>query len=325
MAKEQNSDGEQQEEKEKEEKIPKTLEEKLMAKFRLRDVEWVIVNAYDYMRNGTHEAKAYAKPYIKKESAERRADEVLGTLNWKNDHSMPDNAGRFKYKLEIRKDSDSPWVPKHDGGSIDQNAKGGFADNAFETALSFSEKRAWAKFGIGRYLKLVPQVQVQVSMDWKEGWNRYSFRSNIDNNKRTTIYWRAPQLPEWAMHPEDEYEDRPNPGDNPNPPTQTEPATDEQWNELTMFYSNLPEKGKDSWYQYLYEDQVDDETGEVIGSERRELTEEYAEKLLVNMRNRYGNLNDDGVPEKIAAYRAKQEEEKQEQQQPTPPPNSEKK
>lgn len=301
------------------------LERKLHEKFRLDDIEWVIVHAYDYeTRNNDHIIKAYAQPYIKKESAERRADIVFGAMNWRNDYNMPDSSGRFKYKLEFRKDApdladgeQNEWIPKIEGGSIDSAAKGGFSDKAFEVALSFAEKRAWSKAGIGRYLKLVPQIECRVSESWVEGWNRYSFRSKVkgskDNPQYITIYWEEPNLPEWALHEEDKGKQKmqeaepgqqqpqepQQPGSKKNP--QPMAANDAQWELMIHYYDNMPEKEKGKWQPYMFVEEVDDETGEVVDTNRRQLSADAASKIITSLEKGYGKLNENNVPEAFAS------------------------
>lgn len=278
------------------------LTRKLNEKFRLKDIEWILIHAYDFTYNNNWKLKAFAQPYIKKESAERRADEVLGHSNWENDFTMPDRQGRFKFQISIRKDPDAEWISKRSAGSIDQNAKGGFASDAFEISESFAEKRTWAKHGIGRYLKRVPQTQVQVSSSYKEGWNKHRFKSNV-KEKKVSFYWKPPQLPGWALHEEDSYDDN-NSGEEPDMPAPEEdktkkvPASEAQWATIDNYYANIPDNEKDKWEDYLFVDEI--ENGEVVGKRRRKISESTADKIITSMKQGYGALNDDGVPEDIA-------------------------
>lgn len=294
------------------------LEKKLHEKFLIKDIEWVIVNAFDFENSNGHFIKAFAQPYIKKESAERRADIVFGAMNWRNDYNMPDSQGRFKYKIELRKDSadlmpdeENEWVPKVEGGSIDTNARGGFSDKAFEVALSFAEKRAWAKVGIGRYLKLVPQIEVRISTDWQEGWNKYSFRSKAKGSKDNPVYinfyWEDPQLPQWALNEEEKNiyaNTNPKSSTGKQAPTETKqkpkkamPAGEAQWELMLAYYNNMPETAQEKWHNYLFEDQVEEETGEVTGSTRRNLSADMASKIIASLEKGYGELNEDNIPE----------------------------
>lgn len=287
------------------------LERQLHQKFRLKDIEWVIVNAFDFQTRDGYGIKVFAQPYIKKESAERRADIVFGAMNWRNDYNMPDGQGRFKYKIEIRKDAadlidgeQSEWIPKIEGGSIDQNARGGFSEKNFEIALSFAEKRAWAKVGIGRYLKLVPQIECRVSEEWVEGWNRYSFKSKVEGNQNNPIYrkiyWEEPQLPEWALHDEDSYNEKMDDKTAPQNPEKKMPANDAQWELMIAYYDNMPEDTKEQWHNYMFVDDVDDETGEVVGTRRRPLNAASANKIITSLEKGYGQLNEDNIPEAFA-------------------------
>lgn len=293
------------------EELPPTIEERLMEKFHLKDIEWVIVNAFDFKTSNGIMKKAFAMPYIKKESAERRADKVLGPFNWENDYAMPDGAGRFKYLLKIRESHGSDWIKKHSGGSISQSAGGQLSDNAFESALSFAEKRAWAKIGIGRYLKLVPQIEVQTSDDWQEGWSKYRFKSKVDKNETVSFYWRDPQLPEWALHPEDEYNDQGSNTEPPPPPDKDKmtKAGKGHWKVIMAYYNNIPDEQKVQWDNYLFVDEVDDDTGEVTGTRQREISVATAKKFIASMETGYGHLTDKGIPEKYAEPKPEPEED----------------
>lgn len=285
--------------------FPDEITKKLNRKFRLKDIEWIIIHAYDFTYSGDWKIKAFAQPYIKKESAERHADEVLGHDNWENDFSMPDANGRFKFVINVRADADSEWIPRRSAGSIDQNAKGGFASDAFEISESFAEKRAWAKHGIGRYLKRVPQTQVQVSGSYKEGWNKHSFKSNV-KDKKVSFYWKPPQLPEWALHEDDSYQDN-NKGEDPTMPKsgsskeekqKKQPAGKGDWKIIDAYYANIPDDEKDKWDEYLFKDEIED--GEVVGKTRRKISAGMANKIISSMKDGYGELNENGIPEDIA-------------------------
>lgn len=289
--------------------LSEPIEKKLSEKFLLDDIEWVIVNAYDYNYGGERRVRAFAHPYIKKESAEKRADDVLGVGGWTTDFSMPDQEGRFKFKLSIKPPEGDDWIEKINGASINMDAKGGFKENAFETAITFAAKRAFAQIGIGRYLRLVPHREVQISTDFKEGWNYYRFRSNVDKGKYVSIYWKPPRLPESALHPEDSYPDETDNTDNNEnsgrriedaDPLEARPASETQWDKLQAYYQALPDEEKDRWYNYLYEDEVDNETAEVTKTRRRRLSAAGANNILESFQKGYGNLNNNMIPEKLA-------------------------
>lgn len=292
--------------------FPDHITKRLNEKFRLKDVEWVVVNAYDYTFGQKHVVNVYAQPYIKKEAAEMRADQVLGHRNWENDFSMPDSNGRFKYVLRARTGEESPWIPRRAAGSLDQNASGGFASDAFEIAASYAEKRAWSKLGVGRYLRQVPQTECQVSGSYKDGWNRYTIKSKV-KGKKIKIYWRPPQLPEWAMHPDDSYEDinqgeDPDmPGDGQKEPQQAKrdkaPASKKHWKMIDAYFTNIPDDEQDKWDDVLFKDEI--ENGEIVGKKRRKISAGFAGKIINKMIEGYGELNDNGVPSDIAEIKEK--------------------
>lgn len=282
----------------------------LSTRFSPEDVEWVIINAFDYSTRDGFAIKAFASPYIKKEVAERTADEVFGPDNWENGYDMPDGAGRIKYWIRFRLSPADPWVYRYDGASINLKADGNLAQEAFEIALTFAEKRCWAKVGVGRYLKLVPHTQVEVSTDWVAGWAQYSFRSKFQKQeyqgkqvpKRIRFYWNPPHLPAGALPPDYEYPagapQKP-PARKP-PPQASEEASAEQWKHIFCYYDNMSEADQGEWDAYLFLEDVDEDSGEVVKKDRKRLSKAYAGKILASLEKGFGKLNDDLIPETLA-------------------------
>lgn len=283
--------------------------QKLSEKFRIQHIEWVIVNAYDYMTsNGKHVVKAYATPYIKKESAEQRLDQTLGPFNWENDFELVRD-DKVKFTLRIRENEQSQWIQKTEGATLDTRERGQFTLTALESALAFAEKRVLNKVGIGRYLKLVEQTSVDVSNTWSPGANKYGFGSKVkkgSNGKPEYIkfYWKEPALPAGALHEKDKHLALENTTSDEEtreakPDESQIPATKQMKDDIEAYFMNLQSKEEaDTWMPYLYKEIVDDETGEVSIVARNH-SMANAKKILKKFSQKYGKLVNN-VPEKLA-------------------------
>lgn len=281
----------------------------LQKKFHPDDVEWVIVNAYDYQASGAHVIKAFAQPFIRKEVAEKAADEIFGVGNWENGYEMPDNQGRIKYWIRFRLQPGGEWIYRYEGSSINLDAKGQFKSDAFEIALTFAEKRTWAKIGVGRYLKAISPIQVETSSNWMAGWNKYRIRSRVhydvqDGRRRgkpINFFWQNPQLPAHALPEGFTYGERPEREQRSSQPVpkKTAPATDEHWKVIMAYYDNMSDAEMAEWSPYLFTETIDEETGEVTAMDRKNLSAEYAKKVINSLMRGFGKLNPQGVPEKL--------------------------
>ncbi|AZO96174.1 Rad52/Rad22 family DNA repair protein [Halocella sp. SP3-1] len=124
-----------------------------------------------------------------------RLDEVCGPGNWQRKHSFGNN-GEILCSVGIKIGDE--WVWKTDGAAQTnvEGEKGGLSD-AF--------KRACVSWGIGRYLYNLTENFAECSMDknkrYQDGWNsaKVTAKNNKQNHKDTWIYWKAPQLPSWAL------------------------------------------------------------------------------------------------------------------------------
>jgi len=282
----------------------KSVTELLCERFKYSDIEFVIVNAFDYnSRNGYH-IKAFALPYIKKESGEQRLDEVLGVDNWENDFTFPDPQGRLKYKIKFRVPGSDEWREKNEGATIDTSDRGQFSKTAFESGLAFAEKRCLAKLGIGRYLKLCPDMQVTISEMFEPGWNKYSFKSKVGNNEYVNFWWQDPMLPKEFLHPDEEdlaqpIDDAPQakPKQKPKPQPDKEPATDKQWDVIESYYKALPLAEQEKWTTHLYTEHVNNESGSIT-NERKNISRAFGAKIIKSLESGYGELVN-GHPSKI--------------------------
>jgi len=283
----------------------KSVTELLCERFRYTDIEFVIVNAFDYNTQNGQQIKAFALPYIKKESGEQRLDEVLGVDNWENDFTFPDAQGRIKYKIKFRVGEGDDWREKNEGSTIDTSDRGQFSKTAFESGLAFAEKRCIAKLGVGRYLKLCPDLQVEISHGFQPGWNKYSFKSKVDKTNYVSFWWKEPMLPKEFLHPDDMHladqidDDTSNLKSKPKskPKPKAQPASDAQWDIIETYYKALPLAEQDKWTSHLYTEHVNNETGSV-STERRNISREYGAKIIKSLESGYGELID-GYPSKL--------------------------
>lgn len=298
---------------------PKQLEdlyEQLSKPFPPDCVEWLILNAKDVRQGGDFWVYAIASPYIQKESAEDRADEVFGPDNWENHFSFPDEHGRFHYWIDY--EWNGKQVRKKAGGSLDADAKGKFSDSDFEIALSYAEKRCWQKIGIGRYLKLVKPKKVVTKLDFQAGWERYSFQSDWQKKKQgqakyITFYWKEPTLPNKALP--QEYRDQ-SFDDTESSERQTiTAATEEQWEKMEAYLEYAPapedEQIREVIYNQIVDENREDSTGEVT-YERKKLTKESAEMVIGRLEDKYGWLVD-GIPGGMSEEEAKKNKESKQQ------------
>lgn len=270
-------------------------------------VDWVIIYATDYQTSGGYQIIAIAQPYIKKEVAEKIADEVFGVDGWENDYEMLTSTGYIKYWIRF-KNNQGEWVYKRSASSINQNTQGQFKEDAFEIAITFAEKRCWAKLGIGRYLKYLPQFKVQTSMQYQEGWNSYRFKSKVDKGQWVKFYWQEPQLPPQALPEGFEYDQLEDTTKAPPKREQKKAANKQQWKSILSYYNNLTPMEQEDWNPYLFVEEVDNESGEVNKLRPKKITSDYAKKILDGFEKGYGKLNSEGIPEKLAAESDQPEE-----------------
>lgn len=101
-------------------------------------------------------------PYIDSRAVMRRLDEVVGPANWADHYTRTEGKNEVGYLCSLSLHVDDDWITKMDGAEMSDFAeiKGGISD-----AL----KRAFVKFGGGRYLYTCPEVTV-FGDDIKEGY-----------------------------------------------------------------------------------------------------------------------------------------------------------
>ena len=167
-----------------------TLEKQNQLKdpFDPKDIEWRVQQAGEQTDRATGEVKHWAMvlAYVTNRAIMDRLDEVFGIDGWSNEFKeAPDGGilwGITAYFSEVP-------ITKWDGAdktSIEAT-KGG---------LSNAMKRAAVQWGIGRYLYNLESNFVSMVADKPRdmnGWGGYH-----DKEKKKRLYWRHPELPEWA-------------------------------------------------------------------------------------------------------------------------------
>jgi len=133
--------------------------------FHYEDVEWKI------QATNQEKTKGLAIAYINKCAIQTRLDEVVGAANWKNTYSPWQNNAQL-CGLSIYDNERGEWVTKYDGAENTdyEPVKGGLSD---------SFKRAACVWGIGRYLRDISGIWVEIEQKGKS--------SIIKNNEYTKL------------------------------------------------------------------------------------------------------------------------------------------
>jgi hypothetical protein len=159
----------------------------LSAPFPAKDIEWRV------QRAGVTRGKGWAMvlAYVTNRAVQERLDEVAGIQNWKNEYDKsPDGGVLCGISIKVGDE----WVTKYDGA---ENT----AVEAVKGGLSSAMKRAAVQWGIGRYLYNLETGFVNMTDEKPHdmlGWSMH-----YEKETKTRYYWKAPQLPSWAL-PEEE-------------------------------------------------------------------------------------------------------------------------
>lgn len=162
----------------------KTIEERLKEPFPARDIEWRAARC-GISKNGNPWVMCLA--YIDARAVQDRLDLVAGIFGWHDEYEFQSGGMVCHLTLSINGQS----VTKVDGSPETQveSFKGGFSKALVRTA---------AKWGIGRYLyNLTENFAKEATLDRpnsREGWHEAK-----DKTSGKKIYWRPPQLPDWAL------------------------------------------------------------------------------------------------------------------------------
>lgn len=158
------------------------IAKKLQAPFRPEEIEFRVQSC------GISNGRAWAMvlAYVQARAIQRRLDDVFGWDGWTDEYRSQNN--NMICRLGVR--TENGWVYKENGASETQV-------EAFKGGISAAFKRVAASgYGIGRYLydltESFADCQTEKPKNMK-GWNK------AQTKDRKTIYWKTPQLPEWAL------------------------------------------------------------------------------------------------------------------------------
>ena len=146
---------------------------KLREPFSSKEIEWKIqVTTQD-------KARGMAVAYMDARAVQRRLDEVVGPLNWKNVYSLWHDNSQI-CGISIFNDERSEWVTKFDGAenSDIEPIKGGLSD---------SFKRAATVWGIGRYLYEMEGVWVEIEPRGKSFVIRQDQYAKLEREYNTLV------------------------------------------------------------------------------------------------------------------------------------------
>lgn len=125
--------------------------------------------------------------YMDNRAVQERFDEVFGINGWKNEFKTAPDGGTL---CGISVKFDGEWVTKWDGAENTQV-------EAVKGGLSGSMKRAAVQWGVGRYLYDLETTFAECSLEKQTGWQKAKAKGQ--GGKDTRFYWKAPQLPAWAL------------------------------------------------------------------------------------------------------------------------------
>jgi len=124
--------------------------------------------------------------YLTNRAIMNRLDEVFGISHWRNEYVKWGNDSTL-CGISVRINSE--WITKWDGASETdiEAVKGGLSD---------AMKRAAVQWGMGRYLYNLTEGFAECTLEPQRGneWHKA-----ITKDKNNTIFWKAPDLPDWAL------------------------------------------------------------------------------------------------------------------------------
>jgi hypothetical protein len=159
------------------------LETKLKEPFSPEDIEWRVQNSGN--SNGKHWALVLA--YVTNRAIMDRLDEVFGIEGWSNEYKeAPDGGILCGITVHAREVPITKW-----DGADKTNIE------ATKGGLSNAMKRCAVQWGIGRYLYNLEANIVTMSELKPPVMKGYGMHYDKDSRKR--LYWRHPELPEFAQ------------------------------------------------------------------------------------------------------------------------------
>ena len=182
----------------------KRIEAALQAPFPASDIEWRAQRVG--MANG--KPWAFVLAYVTNRAIQSRLDEVFGVAGWQNlIREWRDKSTVCGIMVKIG----GEWITKWDGADETdiEATKGGISD---------AMKRAAVQFGIGRYLYKLEANFAECTTERQRGaeWHQAKTADG------TIFYWKAPELPAWALPKQNGGQAPTTP---PQPPAQPAPQT----------------------------------------------------------------------------------------------------
>jgi len=177
----------------------KQIQRLLSDPFEPEELEWKVQSSGIWF-DGTPWVRAIA--YADNRAIQKRLDDVLGPMNWRNEFEKTE--GGFLCGLSIRIDGE--WITKWDGADSSHIEK-------LKGSISNSMKRAAVQFGIGRYLYWLDLDRANVIKKFdatpeqkKNGHYATVYKDNKNKRKQDSLecYWFSPDLPDWA-HPKADF------------------------------------------------------------------------------------------------------------------------
>jgi len=169
---------------------------KLAEPFPADDVEWRVARA----GMGSKGIFCMVLAYITARAIQQRLDAVVGPENWRLEGPRMlaiNGKSAFACGLSIRIGGE--WVTKWDVAEPTnvEPAKGGW---------SGAMKRAGAQWGIGRYLYHLDETFAEVAESIRDGQRGWKWARLSEKHGGGAYYWKAPNLPAWALPKEPEHE-----------------------------------------------------------------------------------------------------------------------
>lgn len=164
-------------------------EKQLKEPFAPEHIEWRVQQAGKQNDNQTGEVKYWALvlAYVTNRAIMDRLDEVFGIDGWSNEYSEAPGGGVLCGITVLH--NEVP-ITKYDGAEQTQI-------EAVKGGLSGSMKRAAVQWGIGRYLYDLEANFVSLTQLKPPNMKGYGVHYDKDSKKR--LYYRHPELPEFAM------------------------------------------------------------------------------------------------------------------------------
>lgn len=156
------------------------------------DIEWRVQQVG---KTRTNSLWAIVVPYVTNRAIQERLDGVCGVEGWTNEYKETPGGKGILCGISIKfqeKDQEPRWLTKWDGAEET-------AIEAVKGGLSSAMKRAAVQWGIGRYLYRLESTIVSPSTTKPTDNGDYIMAVAKLEGKRTRLYFKRPNLPDWAL------------------------------------------------------------------------------------------------------------------------------